>query len=267
LQEVIPGYRVRWLSGSAHSTTSNTDGWEYVNQQAAGDTEQTIKYWDYSARAYRFFGTTASAPTTTKLADRYEVSFGVDVTAATLPYYTKLWFSNGNAVVYPARQFGQPVTLQFVKPQSRVRIMFQHKDPGGDISGITLSEISFAAVSGHLVYQSGTFTACYPLTGTATTETFETVSGDSDNTVPINTQDTWYTVLPATGQGAYRLQLKVAGEPKTASVAAELMEWLPGYDYTYVFKVSSDGGVELSSVNSAFTGWQTVTQDHTVYNW
>ncbi|MCI6504723.1 MAG: fimbrillin family protein, partial [Prevotella sp.] len=44
---VFNNYKVVYQSGTASS--SNTSGWEYVN-----GTNQTIKYWDYSASKYDF---------------------------------------------------------------------------------------------------------------------------------------------------------------------------------------------------------------------
>ena len=51
-QLVMSDYTVNWTNNSAYTTTSNTNNWEYVGQ---GD-DQSIKYWDWSAKAYRFFG-------------------------------------------------------------------------------------------------------------------------------------------------------------------------------------------------------------------
>ena len=61
LQNVFPGYRVTWKANTANTTTSNSDGWEYVNKQTGSEPEQSIKYWDWSAKAYRFFGLTQAA--------------------------------------------------------------------------------------------------------------------------------------------------------------------------------------------------------------
>ena len=68
LQNVMPGYTLRYLDGTANSSTSNTTGWEYVGlttPDASGSTvpvtdylgkEQEIKYWDGNSDDYRFFG-------------------------------------------------------------------------------------------------------------------------------------------------------------------------------------------------------------------
>ena len=49
--------------------------------------------------------------------------------------------------------------------------------------------------------------------------------------------ETIYTVFPAPeGQSDYKMTVSVDGEPKTAIVPAQFMTWLPGYQYTYIFK-------------------------------
>ena len=44
-ETVMRDYTVNYVSGSAGTTTSNSSGWEYVNQ----GTQQSIKYWDFKA--------------------------------------------------------------------------------------------------------------------------------------------------------------------------------------------------------------------------
>ena len=60
-QEVFPGYIVKWLANSAATTTTNSSGWEYILLDPA---DQTIKYWDWAAKAYRFFAVTGWNKTT-----------------------------------------------------------------------------------------------------------------------------------------------------------------------------------------------------------
>jgi len=59
----------------------------------------------------------------------------------------------------------------------------------------------------------------------------------------------------------------VNGDPKTTVVSAEYMDWKPGYEYTYIFKIHVDGGVSISSVQAAFTPWVFHEKPRTVYNW
>ena len=48
---VFNNFQVAWTANTAGQTTTNSSDWEYVGQ---GD-DQSIKYWDWSAKAYRFF--------------------------------------------------------------------------------------------------------------------------------------------------------------------------------------------------------------------
>lgn len=303
-QTVFPGYTVKYVVNSANTTTSNTDGWEYVNQQAHDEEEQTIKYWDWSATAYRFFGV-AGATGTNVVTGRevtegsvtyYEVTYQADAKKEDeVPYYSHLWFSTGNPEVYPQRQFGQPVKLEFIKPLSKVRFMFIFEDPTQS-STTELTEKHFFPTDHSSIKTKGNVTVSYPLTGTSLTETFA-ATGEPEGTTEFKldyyTQDqikketqngrevvvapyygadeshlkVVYTVFPATNQGTYTLHVYVNGEPKTTIVPAEYMDWKPGYQYTYVFKIHVDGGVSISSVQAAFTEWVVDEAQHTVHNW
>lgn len=67
-QVVYTNYYLKYKDGTANHTQSNTAGWEYVgvdnSKYRANVTPnvtqaQTIKYWDYSAKAYTFYAATA----------------------------------------------------------------------------------------------------------------------------------------------------------------------------------------------------------------
>lgn len=67
-QAVYTNYFLNYIDGTANNTQSNTAGWEYVgvnnepyrNNVTPNVTQaQTIKYWDYSAKAYTFYAATA----------------------------------------------------------------------------------------------------------------------------------------------------------------------------------------------------------------
>lgn len=298
-QIVFPGYTVKWITNSAYTTTSNTDGWEYVNQQAHDQEEQTIKYWDWSANAYRFLGVAGATRTNVVTGQEvtkgsiqyYEVTYKADARKEDeVPYYSHLWFSTGNPDVYPQRQFGQPVQLEFIKPLSKVRFMFIFEDPS-KAEDTELTNKHFLPTDHSSIKIKGNVTVSYPLTGTSLTETFA-ASGEPEGmtefkydyytSVTKNNEGVVvapylgadesnvnfvYTVFPAPNQGSYTLHVYVNGEPKTTVVPAEYMEWKPGYQYTYVFKIHVDNGVSISSVQSAFTEWKYSSADHTVHNW
>ncbi len=285
-QNVFPGYTVNYKSSSAHTTTSNTDGWEYVNQ---GPGEQTIKYWDHNATAYRFFGVAPATATMEVIEDQAnhlkKITFDADVTSAeriaATPYYSRLWYSTGTLVDYPSRQFGDPVQLEFVRPFSRVRFMYKYVSPR---EGVSMTGQCFRpTVSSEDIIRGGKVTVTYPLTGTepdprestkisnVTNVLSEGFTEDYDqetvNKVYSVSDHGWYTVLPNTEQGSYTLTVEVNGTSKSAIVPAEFMQWQSGYSYTYIFKINAEGGVEIGWVNYAVTPWTEMEADRTVYNW
>ena len=293
-QKVFPGYQVDWVANTAYTTTSNTNNWEYV-----GISDQTIKYWDWGAQAYRFFAVTDVDVVTAGLNDPndpngpYKITMNTDATSTeainALPYFSHLWFSTGNASLYPDKQFGKPVTLEFLKPLTRVRYIFKYVYPR---EGYFLTNKSFKPADGTTnIARKGTVTIIYPLTGTDTKESFATTRNDSPAvgeeltafTVDYDpeddgkdyvtlssgamTSDGWYIVTPNMSQGSYKLSVYINGVEKTAAVPANYMSWLPGYSYTYVFKITEEGGVEIGWVEYAVTPWEDMPADHTVYNW
>ena len=287
-QTVMDGYTVNWVENTAYTTTSNTHDWEYVGQ----GTDQTIKYWDWSASAYRFFGYTdyENVPVSVSSASDYiELSFTAEavatnpqpepVTFPNGPFYSKMWYSTGNPEVYPERQFGKPVLLEFLKPYVKVRFLFRQSAP--DDVYFYKTDISFAPThSEKKVVTSGTFTVKYPLTGIGTEDTEEswsviasstinalTQDDDATSSLPVLDTEKWWIVLPAHGQGSYTLSLKVNGEDKTTVVPAEFMEWKPGYEYTYIFKIIDEGGVVLDNVLVGFCPWTVVDNSKDIYNW
>lgn len=66
---VYKNYLLTYKNGTENSTQSNTRGWEYVGVNNSDyrnhvtpnvDADQTIKYWDYSAKDYTFYAATAN---------------------------------------------------------------------------------------------------------------------------------------------------------------------------------------------------------------
>jgi len=325
-QCVIPSYTVSWTENTEHTTTTNSDGWEYVD-----GADQTIKYWDWDATAYKFFGyapATASATVefykpngASGAYEAYEaneanwanVDWGnytkcrvsIDADASTAasqtatPYISRLWFSNGNTTEN-YQPFGKAVQLQFVKPFAQVRFMYKFVNEGN--AGLTRDVIDnsvFAPTDPQAggIAISGKVRLEVPLTGTATKETWSTAPTSymtdkrGDNiyftqdwyeltdaelaTAQANNEDAkianqryWYTVLPANDQGSYTLTAVVNGDDRTADVPAAYMNWLPGYSYTYIFKVSAGGDISFNEVQVAIKKWTiTSTEEKEVYNW
>lgn len=272
LQTVFPGYTVTWTVNTAGSTTSNQYDWEYVN----GST-QTIKYWDYAAKAYRFLAYAPATAAVTKYstANTTTFTFAADATSNATPYYSKLWFSNNN---YPNHvAYGSGIILNFVQPLCRVRILFVDEEghavtTASPVYAKTLaSSIQFKpSDTNQSISLKGTVTVVYPLMGTGKTETvtIEASTEAADKlaaiTVPYEEEgqlafadmaEKWYTTLPVGTQEAYTLSLQFSGKERTAVVPAEFMTWEQGRQYTYVFKLTDQ---ELAFMPDlyVYTKWQ-----------
>ena len=275
---VMDDYVVRWAANTAYTTVTNTHDWEYVKE------DQPIRYWDWGAAAYRFFGLAdaSSSAKWTSVASEGSRTFSTAVNAASenIPYYSKLWYSTGNAADYPGKLFGQPVQLEFLQPLTRVRFYFVRADVSADV---TVASKSLKPASGERIATVGTFTVTYPTSGAAEVESWTVVPTagtglaaftedyyrSSDATVPANPTTTrWYTVLPRTGQGAFVLTVTINGEVKTATVPAQYTDWQPNYEYTYIFKITDTSSVKLDGVEMAFSPWvEDEAGEHEIYNW
>ena len=283
LQTVFPGYNVNWLSGS--SSASNSDGWEYVAQQTGNDPEQTIKYWDWGAKAYRYFAVTGgltpnpNATYENGAYKAYEFTMTADCStnenASATPFYSHLWFSTGQLPTYNDKQFGKAVQLEFLKPFARVRFLFNYSYAA---EAVKVTNPSFKPTDGSKkIARKGTFKVTYPLTGTKTSEWYtatknanpaegEELVAFTEEYIPEGTE-TWYLVFPVDMQGSYTMTVNVNNVEKTAVVPAEYMTWKPGYSYTYIFKITEDGGVVIDLIQTAVTPWTDMEITHEVYNW
>jgi hypothetical protein len=129
------------------------------------------------------------------------------------------------------------------------------------------------------IARKGVVTVHFPTEGTEIKEWYSVeVDDDKSTRLSAFTEDydpeddgkkCWYTVLPNNTQGSYTMSVTVNkdDEPKTAVVPANYMQWLPGYSYTYIFKITEEGGVEIGWVESAVTPWTEMEAPWTVYNW
>lgn len=335
-QEVFPGYIVKWLANSAATTTTNSSGWEYILLDPA---DQTIKYWDWAAKAYRFFAVTGWNKTTPATPAGYVATeayvangtYGGDGTYWTsgtyqtyqitmlancsdedsdddgdkdladvkanmdkTPFFSHLWFSTDELPSYADKRYGKPVQLEFLKLYARVRFIFKYAYPR---EGIELKKKEFKLATDFNVpsadrvgiARKGIVTVSYPTEGPEIKEWYsmavdadkttrlaaftEDCDPEDDSKVYTETDGGWYYVLPNLSQGAYKMAVwmnadDVSAEAKrTAVVPAEYMRWLPGYSYTYIFKILEEGGVEIELVQAAVTPWTDMEADHEVYNW
>ena len=301
-ETVMKNFTVNYISNSAGSTTTNSRGWEYVNQQPDDNTkpEQSVKYWDFDVTDYRFFGYAGSGVATTYSSSAsanpsVSLSFTANAASADLnlsgenpdqvPLYSKLWYKSGTDL---ATESTQPVQLVFLQPYVKVRFLFKQSESE---DYVLMNPCFRPKVTSKIIATAGTFTVTYPLTGTVTEESwsvtptssgtegtdyltefvqdyYEADDGETDPDILAN-QKKWYVVLPAhaDSQGSYTLSVKVNGEDKTTVVPAQYMEWRPGYEYTYIFKITDGGTPALYNVLAGFAQWDESVSSYTVYNW
>lgn len=290
-QSVIEGYTTRWTTNTAGTTLTNTHDWEYVDVP----NQQLIKFWDFDAKAYRFFAVApASAGSSPGVSgDYFRVTLPADAPTeisdasiaaklAATPYVSRLWFSTNEMPTYADMQYGRPVVLQFVKPLARVRFMFILPE---NLQSVSMTDKSFKPSDGSKIARKGTIAVSFPLKGTQKSSTASVVTMDTPTaldafTVDFDPSDAtklyplpqdgegWYTVLPNGTQGSYTLTVNINGEEKRADVPATFMHWQPGYQYTYKFKISDPGGIVIDIVQVAINDWgNRKTAGHSVYNW
>lgn len=234
-QTVMPGFTVNYLGGS-HTTNTNAAGWEYVGQQqTVNQEEQTIKYWDLNAEAYRFFAIAGGDGTygaykahgTNEIHETYypgdDITLPMDGStpekAAATPYYSALWFK-AKADLVSNESYKQPVKLQFYSPFAKVRFMFRFIDP--TLTRNSLMDVNFlpsdaititrdgndeitatTITNDENIAVKGTYTVSYPLTGTGTTVTGPTYAVDDAD---VNTDGVKDGYLKAFTQDYYETE-------------------------------------------------------------
>ncbi len=184
-QLVFDGYNVKYQKNSAGTAIDNTDGWYYLNNTSIKGEQQTLKYWDFGATAYRFFAFAGTYKSIFKSGDfpmevdgktEWMTTISISDIDATYPaYFSRLWFSDNTA----EKPFGQVVKLSFFRPFCRVRIMFvdERGEPLKSSSEVARyidkTSILFEPVAdARKVANYGNFFVTYYITGTHTHEYF-----------------------------------------------------------------------------------------------
>ena len=174
-------YTVSWSTGSGGSTTSNTSGWDYVTSN------QTIKYWDYSAKTYEFvaYKATVGSPT---IAKYRKDGFTVTASAAELAglyIADKITLNNtggtpdvNNSPTKPAtgyNKIGNIVQFTFRGSGTKVRLGIYETIPGyvvqnvnfrpnGTVTGFTDATTANAKLTGSFNGSSSSAEATYDVT-------------------------------------------------------------------------------------------------------
>lgn len=294
-QVVMDQYIVKYVAGTAGSTVTNLQGWEYVGVQnnVGGQAfVQSVKYWDLDASSYRYFGFAPSNPEkvtydVNPYGDEYDITVReVDATDPenTAPYISKFWFSDGAfGSGYPA--FGSVVALQFVKPVTKVKIKILKAD-GTEITNPTdegITTMLFAPNGGGKIVQKGNLKISYPIHGNVTYAQYLPklmIDGDPLGSIDMDfedaahkTGDDWtnytvsYFVLPHVLQSDFMMSLTIGASTKIARVPSEYMSWLPNTEYTYVFKLTDSDLQFIDIVQIGVTEWEVDSSTHEIFNW
>lgn len=172
LVSVFNEYSV-WYVENKNTTTSNTDGWEYVGAKGATNLgtgnitltkDQTIKFWDYSAPEYHFI---AGSPIT---CFSHTLTPGNKINSATIKGLAGHINANeaGQAIttnpVYIAEpivvkkaDYQKPVQFSFKRQQAMVRVGLYETIPGYSITEINFYQAGGSKANGNnIILTSGT---------------------------------------------------------------------------------------------------------------
>lgn len=252
-QTVFDGYAVKYEEGSANTSEDNTHDYSYV------DGNQTLKYWDFSATEYRFWGYTGD-----------KSNFSDNGKVLTIPISGLLSANEPTpASYYSSLYIRQPVTsevvkLEFKRPYSKIRVLFYTNDPLDANDEIPLTNITFKPEEEKKIYKSGTVKVTYSLD--KATETVKAIPTAEDAQERLAYQDVtltpsegyasdhaataktafctdFYYTLPMDDQNpAFIMTVHVNNDTeKTAVVPANFMQWKPNFIYTYIFKITEAG--------------------------
>ena len=144
---VFNNFQVKWKTGTAGSSASNTSDWDYLGLQAydATPTSQGIKYWDYSYISHTFYAfsyhddasgisypkdaTNDKVVVTKTTSDATSLyNKGYAVTVKTDAVLNNLYFSDRLEV--PKAQYDKTVSLTFRNIGAKVRFGFYETIPG-----------------------------------------------------------------------------------------------------------------------------------------
>ena len=191
-QTVFDNYQANYVTNTAHTTTSNSAGWEYVGYKnlksamtentgvatnTTGGNEQTIKYWDYSASNYKFYayslGTGKSGPSyangsTMSQGNTYTLEGDQDQLAS-------CYISELLTISDPNGSTPTEVDLRFLSIKSKIQLGFYETIPGYSVKELkfyadgepgtssTTTPVLYAGSS--ILPKAGTYTVTFDSNG------------------------------------------------------------------------------------------------------
>ncbi len=185
---VFDQYTAQYVTGTANTTESNSNDWEYVNQTLATTTTlpagatQTIKYWDYATTQYDFaaYSLGKGAGATPTYATPTAITFG---NLATNSYTLKgsveelkaAYISDLVTAYKSDNDYGQPVKFKFRSLGTKIRLAFYETIPGYSVKDVKFYDDASTTTSSTtptlytssavLPNGSGTMTISFPTTG------------------------------------------------------------------------------------------------------
>lgn len=217
-----------------------------------------------------------------------------------LPLYSEFWSKSSIDMWNETTDMASPVKLVFRSPFARVRLMFKRSaNSTSPAESCYLENIEFTPIttdgsSPSKVVLDGSVKVSYPLnesagnalvvTGISDGTTSEADKLEFDDMLELDgttkkgileitehpyTAYPEYLLLPRLGKNnPFKLSLSVGGIEQSCEIPAELVEWKPGYEYTYIFKILESGGVRLDLIDVGISGWTNEgPYPHDVYNW
>lgn len=271
-QVVFNNYQANYVTGSNNTTTSNSAGWEYVGYKnlpygtttssggtlnnngvatnaTASGIDQSIKYWDYSANKYEFFGySLGGTSTTTSWATSTAMSpytFDLEGTQAELSacYISDLLTKVDQDATHTS------VQLQFRKMESKVRIALYETIPGYSVKDVKFypTEGGTSSTTAYLydksALTSSTATASLPSKGKFTV-TYTPLSSTPSTSQQTPANITWTPAETAGSTSSVSFGIANPGD--------ESNQWI-GWKETTTERVV-DNGV-LTSLGAVYLGW------------
>lgn len=183
-------YNVNYVAGTANTTESNTENWEYVNQNmvvrgadkplAEKAQQQTIKYWDHSCKSYDFIAFSMGKGHTDATTTNYATPTAVDKANLATAAYTLTGDVNTLGECYISdmktvleKDYNKKVVaMNFRHLTSKVRIALYETVPGYVISDVKFYDAATGGTGSDkgtlfgTFNNKGTLTVYFPTTGT-----------------------------------------------------------------------------------------------------
>lgn len=291
-QTVFDNYQANYVTSSAHTTTTNSAGWEYVgyknlpadmtgNTGVSGNTgsgtDQTIKYWDYSASNYKFYayslGTGKSGPSYANASlmstsDTYTLEGDQDQLAS-------CYISELKTISDPDGSTPTEVDLRFLSIKSKIQLGFYETIPGYSVKSLTFYDsgaddasdgtpVLYAGSS--ILPKAGTYTITFDSDGKPQLAWAAAVSEGTQANVAFSSTLSDYASIDYREENLSNTYLGRASNAATKTEVKEILPYATGADLTlkvdYVL-VSRDGSGETieakgatAKIPAAFTQWK-----------